>query len=50
MTGEHIEIDVLIALAVVLLLVTPRAHAFESHCPCSIFGQDMKNQCLVLVK
>jgi hypothetical protein len=41
---------VLIALAVVLLLLTPRAHANESHCHCSIFGQDMKNQCLALVK
>ena len=49
MTGEHIEFDVLIALAVVLLLVTPRAHANESHCY-SIQNADTKNACLATVK
>ncbi len=49
MTVEHIEFDALIALAVVLLLVTARAHANESHCY-SIQNADTKNACLAAVK
>ena len=40
---------VLIALAMVLLLVTPRAQANESHCY-SIQNADTKNACLATVK